>query len=163
MSEIQSFFQNRITSGETLVEIAENLKINLGFVPLGQPMVNSAPAYNGNLALTSHRLIVQWKDDVRYRLYSTLAIYGLSERYFVPGDSRKWPYQANLILSGGMSLIVETFERSAQPAEQLSSFLTKALFLLGKKDGEIGSIAAINAYLEELRRRDDEQRRQNDD
>ena len=162
MSEVKSFFQNRITSGESLVEVAEKLKLNLGFVPLGQPMINSAPAYNGNLALTSHRLIIQWIGDDRYRLYSTLSIYGLSERYFLPGDSRKWPYQAILILSGGMSLVVETIERNAQSAEQLSSLLTKALFLLGKKDGDIGSMAAMNAHLEQLRRQEDERRRQDD-
>ena len=163
MSEAQTFFQKRITSGETLIEIVENLKLNLGFVPLGQPMINCAPVYNGNLALTSHRLIVQWKDDGRFRVYSTLAIYGLSERYFIPGDSRKWPYQAILILSGGMSLVVETIDRNAQPAEQLSYFLTKVLFSLGKKDGDIGSMAAMNAHLEEIRRQKDERQRQDND
>jgi len=163
MSEAQLFFQNRVTSGETLVEVAENLKLNLGFVPVGQPMFNTAPADIGNIALTSHRLIVQWKDGIRLRMYSTLSIYGLSERYFTPGDSSKWPYQAILILSGGMSLIVETIDRTAQSAEEFSRFLTKALFLLGKRDNDMGGMIAMNAHLEELRRQEDERRRQEND
>jgi hypothetical protein len=162
MSEVRTFFQNRIVSGEKLLDLAENLKIEIGFVPVGQPTGNIAPSYNGNIALTDSRLIVQWVYDGRYRVYSALAIFGLSERYFVPGHSSKWPYQAILILPGGMSLVVETIDRTAQPAEQLSSFLTKALFLLGKRDGDIGSMAAMNAHLEELRRREDEHRRQDD-
>ncbi|MFQ5616361.1 MAG: hypothetical protein ACE5GO_07885 [Anaerolineales bacterium] len=161
MSDWTSFFQRRLVPGETLVEIAENLKLSLGFVPLGEPMRNAAPAKAGRLALTSHRLMVQWR-DTRLKVYSTLAIYALSERFFDPRAS-KWPYQAILILSGGMTLMVETVARDTQSAGQLSRFLTKALFSLGKQDTDIASVAAMNAHLEELRRREEERRRQDDD
>jgi hypothetical protein len=116
MSEWLAFFQRRLVPSETLIEVVENLKLSLGFVPEGQPMVNAAPAQPGRLALSSHRLMVQWTDS-RLKVYSTLAIYGLSERYFQKGSN--WPYQATLILSGGMSLIVETVARDSQSAEQL--------------------------------------------
>jgi len=161
MSDWAPFFQRHLVPGETLVGIAENLKLSLGFVPFGEPMANAAPAQVGRLALTSHRLIIQWT-DARLKVYSTLSIYGLSERYFDPRASN-WPYQAILILSGGMTLIVETIARDVQSAKQLSRFLTKALFSLGKRDSDIGSMAAMNAYLEELRRREEERLRQDGD
>ncbi len=62
MSDSTSIFQKRLVADEALVENAENLKLSLGFVPLGQPMVNTAPTETGKLALTSHRLIVKWTD-----------------------------------------------------------------------------------------------------
>jgi len=159
MSEKVSFFQRRLVSGESLIEVVENLKLGLAFVPLGQPTVNAAPNILGSLALTSHRLIVQWT-DARLKAYSTFGVYGLSERFFIKGTT--WPYQATLILPGGMSLVVETISRDTQSAEQLSGFLTNTLFALGKRHDDFASIAAINAYLEELRRQE-EQRRQHDD
>lgn len=145
MSDATSLFQKRLVSNETLLEIVENLKLSLGFVPLGQPMINTAPTQAGKLALTSHRLIIQWT-DARFKLYSALSIYALSERYLDPG-SPNLPYQGTLILSGGMSLIVESTAKDPQSAEQLSRFLTKALFSLGKRDADIGGITAMNAHL----------------
>jgi len=146
-----------LVSEEVLVDKVVNLRLSLAFVPFGNPMVNVnpslsvIPAKDGELILTNRRLILEWKDK-KIRNYSTLAVYALSERFF---DSAlpHWPYQAILNLPGGISLMVETSKNDARSANELSQFLNKVLFSLGKRDMDFASMAAINAYLEQQRRR----------
>jgi hypothetical protein len=152
MSEWKSI----LVPDEAKIEGVMNLKLTLAFVPVGEPMQNAAPREDGRLILTNRRLIVQWTDQ-RVKLYFTLAVYALSERFFSPSQPN-WPYQAILILPGGMNLIVETLNRDSQSANILSQFLNRVLFSLGKRDTDIASMAAINAYLEELRRQDSARR-----
>jgi len=143
---------------ETIIQEVINLQLGLEFVPFGAPMRNypltvlSSSFKDGSLILTNHRLIAQWKDQ-RTRLYSTLGVYALSERLFDPSRSN-WPYQAIVILPGGISLVVETSNIDAPSANELSKFLNQVLLSLGKRETDIASLNAINAYLEELRRRD---------
>ncbi len=62
-----------------------------------------------------------------------------------------------------MNLVVELVAKDPQSAEQLSRLLTKALFSLGKRDYDIGSIVAMNTYLEEARKLQAELPSQSDD
>jgi hypothetical protein len=151
-----SEWQTILVPDEILIEEVLNLKLSLAFVPVGQPMQNAAPEYKGRLILTNRRLIIQWTEK-RIKLYSTLAVYAISERFLDPTQPN-WPYQAILILPGGMSLIVETLSRYSQSANGLSQFINRVLFSLGKRDTDIASMAAINAYLEELARQDSARR-----
>jgi hypothetical protein len=136
---------------EAILERINFLKITLGFVPVGEPMQNVPLQHFGMLILTNRRVIVEWLDK-KLKLYSTLGIYGLSERLMSNEKPIDWPYQGILMLIGGMNLLVEPFNKTEEEAGKLSTFLNKALFTYGKRETDNASLAAMNAYLERLRR-----------
>jgi hypothetical protein len=154
MTDWSDHIQKRLVPDEKIIASIEDVYVGIGFVPFGEPMSNHEvrKKITGYLALTTHRLIVALRDD-RTRLYSSLGVYGLSERYFLPGSN--WPYQAIVILTAGVSLVVQPSANDAQSAERLSAFLTKALFTLGKQESDFASMAAMDAY---QRQREEEER-----
>ena len=144
---IKPAWESILIHEEKTLAFIMDLKLTLAFVPTGEPMEDISPSKFGGLVLTNRRLIVLWREE-RVKLYSTLGIYALSERFFNP-SSPGWPYQAIIVLPGGLSLIVETTSRDNKSAAELSEFLNKALFSLGKRDNDIAGVIAMNAYMEE--------------
>jgi hypothetical protein len=155
-----SAFETRLVASERLLAVVENLRFSLMFVPHANPTGNYEPDLAGALALTTHRLIAGWAEGQGWKFYNAPALNGFSERRLRP-DKRRWPYQAIVMLPGGMSLIVQTSRADAEHGNQLRVLLTQALIVLGKRDADDGALAAIVAY-EEQKRREEEQRRRDD-
>jgi hypothetical protein len=129
MLEKENFFKERFVPGEDIVDLFDNIKFDFRH---GQPDTDYKLYTEGCLALTTHRLMVQWMGGRQTkRVYSVLWVHSLSERYSI--GELKWPYQAILTLSNEMRLVVEPITANRQLAKQLSTFLNQVLFSLGKQ------------------------------
>jgi len=149
------YIQSVLMPDEKLLAVVENLQYKLYFVPHVSPIQSYSPGEKATLALTNRRIIaVLWSDEI-WRWLSISALNSLVER---PLNKYRggWPYQAILLIPGGIGLIVQTKTNSTEAAKQLSSLLVRAFMLFGTRRDDDGALAAILTHEEE----EEERRRQ---
>jgi hypothetical protein len=80
------------------------------------------------------------------------ALNSLWERPPTP-NRPQWPYQAMLVIPGGVVIMVQTQQRDEAQTKLLSSLLNEAILSLGTARDDTGSSAAIIAHEDAERRR----------
>ena len=149
--------ESHLIAGESLIELVTDLFCDVNFIP----HINYSPSSDGLVALTSYRLIVAILIEAPdcWRWLHIPAINYLSETPLCTSKPDK-PYQAVILIPGGMGITVETQLSNKAHGEQLASILVNAFsrFATRKTDGD--SMAAIITHEEdEERRKEDEERR----
>jgi len=156
MSEIASAFQKKLLPGEQLLFVVEDLYFSVLFVPNITPEENYSCQRSGSLCLTNRRIIAILSDGNVWKWFHFSAINSLTER---PLNAYKpsWPYQAIMIIPGGMGLVVQTQNpKDVEHATQLQNLLVQGFMKYGVRRDDDGAMAAIIAH-EERRRREAEQ------
>jgi hypothetical protein len=146
-TSVESFLLTFISDDERLLEVIGDLSAEIGFVPYGLPTKDYDPGNTASLALTTKRLIIIFA--LAERVYSATGILGLSERFFCRWEDprrKPWPYQAILVLPGGLNLVIQTYTRDEESGKRAAAFLSKALFTLGKRESDLAGLAAANDY-----------------
>lgn len=162
MSQWQSVFEHCLVPGERLLAVVENLSFSLHFIPNIAPTHNPSTGLAGGMALSTRRIIAVWSEGQGWKWFHIPAINSLSERPLRP-DKPSWPYQAILMIPGGIGLVVQTSRPNAEHGRQLSALLVEGLVRLSTRRDDDAALAAIIAHEEEERRRreqaEEEQRR----
>jgi hypothetical protein len=152
MSELTSAIQNVLMPNEQLVCVVENLQCHLTFIPHMSPLGDESPFQDATLGVTNRRIIAFVLDrSRRWRRISISALNSLTERPLLGGSS--WPYQAILMIPGGIALMLQTKTNDAQHANQLSSVLAQAFIQFGTRHDDDGALTAIITHEEEEERR----------
>lgn len=152
-SQVSSIVEQKLLSGERLIAVVENVSFSFLFVPHVIPTQNYPTGLNGALALTSRRVIALWAETQQgWKWLHIPALNSVSERP-LRADKPSWPYQAILMIPGGIGLVVQTQQPNFQHCQQLSSLLNEAIVRFGVTRDDTGSLAAVMAYEEEARRR----------
>jgi hypothetical protein len=152
-SQIHSAFKKRLLPGEQLIAVVENLSFGFHFVPHIIPTGNYPAGLHGALALTNRRVIALWQETRQsWKWLHIPALNSVSERP-LRSDKPSWPCQAIMMLPGGIGLVVQTRQPSAEHSKQLLSLLNKAIVRLGVQHDDTGAIGAIITYEEEEERR----------
>jgi len=153
-SRFRSVFEQKlvVSLDEKIRVVVENLSIGFMFVPNVMPTENYMGLYmpskkfNGAMALTNHRIIASWEETSEcVRTLHIPSINNITERP-LRSDKPSWPYQAILMLSGGLVLITQTQKPNEEQAKQMSSLLNEAAIRFGANRDDTGSLAAIISY-----------------
>lgn len=164
-SQVQSEVEEKLVASERLDALVEYVSFQFLFVPHIAPTGNYATVWSGALALTSRRVIAVWVESRHcWKWLYIPALNSVSER-FLRSDKPSWPYQAILMIPGGIGLVVQTDhpeeERGRPPdverGRRLSSLVNEAIVRFGGSREDTGSIAAILAHEEAEERRRQEQ------
>src|ERR1044072_7319522 len=105
MAEMLPYFQKTLSPDEQLISIVESLKFNIVFAPTNF-LADFQCSWGGALGLTNRRIKALINDGKSWKWFSTSAINGLSERH-ITSNQPTWPYQAFLMVAGGMGLVVQ--------------------------------------------------------
>jgi hypothetical protein len=143
--------QNALMPNETLVAVVEGLQHKFYFVPHISPAENLAAAAPATLALTNRRIIAVIHDGSVWKWFSISAVNSLCERP-LSQNKPSWPYQAQLMLPGGLGLVIQTSTNNPQHAKQLSTLLQQGFCMFGSRQDD-GALAALVSYEEEQQRR----------
>lgn len=145
----RSIVESRLLPAEQLIDVVGDLSFSLYFVPHVGPG-NYQTSLAGTLALTIHRLIAIWSlaEAQSWQWFHIPAINSLFERPLHP-DKRSWPYQAILMIPGGMGLVVQTQTPHAEHGKRLSSLLTEGFMRFGVRRDDDSALAAIITHEEE--------------
>lgn len=156
MSKMYSAFESCLVPGERILAVVEDLSFGFFWVPNVGPYGNYSTTLQGALALTTHRIIALWAESRQgWKWYHFSALNSLSERP-LRSDKPSWPYQAIMMIPGGIGLVLQTRQPNAEHAKQLSSLLTEAFLRFGvRRDDESATTAIITHEEEEERRRQD--------
>ena len=156
-SQIHSAFRQKLLSEERLIAVVENLQIDFLVVPRVIPSQNYSTKMAGALALTPYRVIALWEESRScWKSLHIPSLNSVSERP-LRSDKPNWPYQAILMIPGGLGLVVQTQQPNAEHGQQLSSLLNEAIVRLGSTRDDTGSLSAIITHEEEEERRRREQ------
>jgi len=143
-----------LIKGEHIEAIVENLDFEFLYVPHVIPAANYPAGIYGAIALTNHRIIVllfsYTKQNTQqiFRWLHILTLNSISERP-LSIDKPNWPYQAIMMIPGGIGLVVQTRGPNVEHSEQLSSLLNEAIVRFGSRHEDTGSTAAAIGYEEE--------------
>ncbi len=151
MATWTSVFEGMLVPGETLLGVAENLAFNYAFVPQVSPTANLTTNTQGAMGFTSRRMIVAWAEGQGWKFLHLTAVSSLTERQ-LRADKSAWPYQAIVMVPGGMGLVVQTKTADANAAQQLSALLVQSLLRLASSRDDEGSIAALAAFEQEKKK-----------
>jgi hypothetical protein len=163
MTTWQTIFENLLIPEEKLLLFIGDLNFQINFVPSVNPMANYSlkkdvsilsisHSYQGGIALTTHRLIAALVEAQGWKILHIPAINNLSERP-LRSDKQDWPYQAIVIIPGGVGLILQTQSTDPQICRDLSTLLVEALMRLGVNREKDDSYTPI--MVEERRRQED--------
>lgn len=164
-SQLYSAIEQKLRPGERLIAVVENLHLSFLMVPNVLPIQNYPAGLSGVLALTNRRVIALWAEAPQsWKWLHIPALNSVSERP-LRSDRPSWPYQAILMIPGGIGLVVQTQQPNAEHGKQLSSLLNEAIIRFGVNREDTGSMAAIIAHEaeEERRRREQEDDRSKKD
>ncbi len=164
-SQIYSAVEHKLLPGEQLIAVVENVSFNFSFVPHVIPTQNYPTHFSGALALTSRRVIALWAETQQgWKWLHIPALNSVSERP-LRSDKPNWPYQAILMIPGGIGLVVQTQQPNAEHGKQLSSLLNEAIVRFGVNRDDTGAMVALIAHeeAEERRRREQEEDRRKKD
>lgn len=151
MEEWEIDFKEQMLPDEEVIDNISDLEYAFNFVPY-QPTSNPAPFLSMRLVLTNRRLVVRfWDGNVRKWFYTSV-IYNLTERK-INSDKPSWPYQATLMLSAGLVLVMQTQKVDKTQQERLSSLLNRAFLMYSGHRENIDTIAAIIKSEQERRSR----------
>jgi hypothetical protein len=151
MADWESFLQSQMLPGEELISFVTALRHSFKFVPYVDPDDNHTPVNEMVLALTNRRLIARYHDGKVWKWFYTSALNSLMERK-ISQDKPSWPYQAILMIPGGLGLVIETWKVDKEQQEKLSTLLVQAFMKFSVRGEDAGAIAAIATYEEEKQR-----------
>lgn len=152
MSETVSTFQKKLLPGEQLLAVVENLSFSVLFVPHVTPIQNYPCGFGGSLALTNRRIIAALFDGSVWKWFHISAMNSLTERP-LNNNRPSWPYQAIMMIPGGIGLVIQTQNPNAEQAKQLQTLLVEGFMKYGVRRDDDGAMAAIIAHEEEEERR----------
>lgn len=142
MEEWESDLKDQLLPDEEIITHIPNLEYSFNFVPDVKPDSNWPTGLSMRLILTNRRLIARfWNGRVR-KLFYTSAIHNLTERK-INGDQPTWPYQATLMVAGGLILTVQTDKVDKIQQEKLSFILNRAFIMFSTQRDDLDAIAAI--------------------